>query len=212
MRSTGRTRGSRRGARCGWRRCCAGRAPGAEGTRGLAGGRGRPGPTGRRTAATGLRRSAARARGCPDSCGWCGDSSGITPAFGYGPPHPGAGGTSTLLTSALPGAHSCLIRLLHSVRHRVRNTSFPPRPRSDCRGRMKTSQVPAKDVRTCMGSSTPWSPPSPHHRGDVGVAFDQQARSRRSRHATFRCSIALPVRAPVNASPAASRRPAHDSG
>jgi hypothetical protein len=30
---------------------------------------------------------------------------GITPAFGYGAPHPGAGGTSTLLTSALPSAH-----------------------------------------------------------------------------------------------------------
>ena len=41
-------------------------------------------------------------------------------------------------------------------------SSFPLRPRFDCRGRMKTSQVPTKDVRTCMGSPTPWSPPSPH--------------------------------------------------
>ena len=40
----------------------------------------------------------------------------------------------------------------------------------------------------------------------------EQARSRHSRHATFRCSVALPVRAPVNASPVASQRPAHDSG
>ena len=40
--------------------------------------------------------------------------------------------------------------------------SFPLRPRFDCRGGMKTSQVPAKDVRTCLGSLTPWSPPSPH--------------------------------------------------
>lgn len=38
----------------------------------------------------------------------------------------------------------------------------PLRPRFDFRGRMKTSQVPAKDVRTCMGSLTPWSPSSPH--------------------------------------------------
>ena len=30
---------------------------------------------------------------------------GITPAFGYGAPHPSAGGTSTLLTHALPSAH-----------------------------------------------------------------------------------------------------------
>src|SRR5208283_4769188 len=30
---------------------------------------------------------------------------GITPAFGYSAPHPSAGGTSTLLTHALPSAH-----------------------------------------------------------------------------------------------------------
>ena len=36
--------------------------------------------------------------------------------------------------------------------------------------------------------------------------------SRRSRRSRFRCSISLPVRAPVNASPAASQRPAPDSG
>ena len=40
----------------------------------------------------------------PATCG----RRGITPAFGYGPPHPGAGGTSTLLTSALPGAYGPL--------------------------------------------------------------------------------------------------------
>ena len=44
----------------------------------------------------------------------------------------------------------------------VTESSFPLRPRFDCRGGMKTSQVPAKDVRTCLGSLTPWSPPSPH--------------------------------------------------
>ena len=42
----------------------------------------------------------------PATCG----RRGITPAFGYGPPHPGAGGTSTLLTSALPGAQYGLLR------------------------------------------------------------------------------------------------------
>ena len=52
-------------------------------------------------------------------------------------------------------------------------SSFPLRPRFDCRGGMKTSQVPTKDVRTCLGSSTPWSPSSPHRRGAVGVAFDR---------------------------------------
>ena len=33
---------------------------------------------------------------------------GITPAFGYGVPHPDARGTLTLLISALPSAHYTL--------------------------------------------------------------------------------------------------------
>ena len=37
---------------------------------------------------------------------------GVTPAFGYGTPHPSAGGTSTLLICALPGAHYGPIRHL----------------------------------------------------------------------------------------------------
>ena len=36
---------------------------------------------------------------------------GITPAFGYDTPHPGARGTLTLLISALPSAHYKAIRL-----------------------------------------------------------------------------------------------------
>ena len=36
---------------------------------------------------------------------------GITPAFGYGAPHPSAGGTSTLLTITLPSAHYGPFRL-----------------------------------------------------------------------------------------------------
>ena len=35
---------------------------------------------------------------------------GVTPAFGYDTPHPGARGTSTLLISALPSAHYRLLR------------------------------------------------------------------------------------------------------
>src|SRR6516162_6802034 len=34
---------------------------------------------------------------------------GITPAFGYGAPHPSAGGTSTLLTITMPSAHYAII-------------------------------------------------------------------------------------------------------
>jgi hypothetical protein len=43
---------------------------------------------------------------------------GITPAFGYSAPHPGAGGTLTLLNSALLSAHYGSVRLPAFVHHR----------------------------------------------------------------------------------------------
>lgn len=41
---------------------------------------------------------------------------GVTPAFGYGAPHPSAGGTSTLLSNALLSTHYGQLR--PSLRHR----------------------------------------------------------------------------------------------
>ena len=63
-----------------------------------------------------------------------------------------------------------------------------------------------------MGSSTPWSPTSPHHIGDVGVAFDRRHSLGSPDKQPFDAPFALPIRTPVNASPVASRRPTHDSG
>jgi hypothetical protein len=40
---------------------------------------------------------------------------GITPAFGYGAPHPGARGTSTLLNNVLLSTHYATVRLLGDV-------------------------------------------------------------------------------------------------
>lgn len=40
---------------------------------------------------------------------------GITPAFGYGAPHPGARGTSTLLNDVLLSTHYAALRLLGNV-------------------------------------------------------------------------------------------------
>ena len=37
------------------------------------------------------------------------------------------------------------------------------RPRHDCRGGVKTSQVPVVGLHTCLGSQTPRSPPVPRH-------------------------------------------------
>src|SRR4051812_40810951 len=41
---------------------------------------------------------------------------GITPAFGYGAPHPSARGTPTLLNNALLSAHYEPVRLPHQAR------------------------------------------------------------------------------------------------
>jgi hypothetical protein len=59
---------------------------------------------------------------------------GITPAFGYSAPHPGAGGTLTLLNSALLSAHYGTVRLLQHVHIRrsvygLRGPALIVRPR-----------------------------------------------------------------------------------
>jgi hypothetical protein len=59
---------------------------------------------------------------------------GITPTFGYSAPHPGAGGTSTLLNNALLSAHYGTVRLLQRVHVRraacgLRGPALIARPR-----------------------------------------------------------------------------------
>ena len=57
---------------------------------------------------------------------------GITPAFGYGAPHPSTRGTSTLLSNALLSAHYAGIRLLADVDiGRARPCAFPDLPTAD---------------------------------------------------------------------------------
>ena len=49
---------------------------------------------------------------------------GVTPAFGYDTPHPGARGTLTLLIHALPSAHYALLRLLTRLPPGLRFTNL----------------------------------------------------------------------------------------
>src|SRR5713101_3306419 len=56
---------------------------------------------------------------------------GITPAFGYGPPHPSARRTSTFLNNALLSTHYRAVRLPRSVRHRCTSLDFPTRPKAN---------------------------------------------------------------------------------
>src|SRR5216684_2688191 len=68
---------------------------------------------------------------------------GITPAFGYGAPHPSTSGTSTHLNTSLPSAHYRSVRLPKSVRHRRTSLDFPTRPKATAAwGGLGTSRFP----------------------------------------------------------------------
>jgi hypothetical protein len=75
---------------------------------------------------------------------------GITPAFGYGAPHPSAEGTSTPLTHALPSAHYGGVRLPTPAHHALWLSSLP---HADQDGgcllvKRETSQVPTQSFGT----------------------------------------------------------------
>jgi len=98
---------------------------------------------------------------------------GITPAFGYGAPHPSAEGTSTPLIHALPSAHYSGVRLPASVHHRLRLIAFPMRARGEhClwpdAGSPSFRCIPfARDVFFDPGRVAP-----PRVNGAAHVAFD----------------------------------------
>ena len=79
--------------------------------------------------------------------------------------------------------------------------AIPLRPRDD----METSQVPMQCVRTCLGSSTPLDSETPldsdppRHIGESDADFGHDKGLGIPNFRPFRCSIALPARAPVNA-------------
>src|ERR1019366_4967133 len=85
---------------------------------------------------------------------------GITPAFGYGAPHPSARGTSTLLNNALLSAHYAAVRLpaavhLGLIAHRLL-PAFPVLPTTDGHGASRFSRAQrAPSFYACVGSSTP---------------------------------------------------------
>ena len=78
---------------------------------------------------------------------------GITPAFGYGDPHPSAGGTPTLLTNTLPSAHYEPLRHpLDPGTHGVCRAGYP---------RDQPSGLPVLLVVPCWHAVT-------HHPGEAG--------------------------------------------
>jgi hypothetical protein len=103
---------------------------------------------------------------------------GITPAFGYSAPHPSAEGTLTLLTHALPSTHYGGVRLLVSVRHRLRLLAFPMRTATlgtNTRPRRPDTRSPsfrcdpfARDVALDPGRAS-----APRNDGAAHVAFER---------------------------------------
>ena len=82
-----------------------------------------------------------------------------------------------------------------SVSETLLSSAIPLRPRDG----METSQVPVQCVRACLGSSTPRDSDSPCHSGESDAAFGQTKSLGIPNFLPFRCSIAPPARAPVNA-------------
>src|SRR6267378_2161192 len=132
---------------------------------------------------------------------------GITPAFGYGPPHPSARRTSTFLNNALLSTQYGAVRLLQSVRVRrvalrLRGpASFPCGPRRS-RGLPVLVHVVSPRARVLRLRRT-----------DCSLAFIAKQpcclppirRESASWFCVFRSSIARPTDTPVYASSGISR-------
>src|SRR5450755_3060345 len=78
---------------------------------------------------------------------------GITPAFGYGAPHPSARGTSTLLINALLSAHYSAVRILTEHRFPFRFCLLGRLPRC-CWGLCQSSKGHALFFRTVPSANT----------------------------------------------------------
>ena len=138
---------------------------------------------------------------------------GITPAFGYGAPHPSIRGTSTHLSTSLPNAQCRSVRLPRSVRHRRTSLDFPMRPRATA----------------ALGKPGIFRFPSEVSTHVHGVS-DRAGLGHTSRYRCTRCCLPLPptasasrsefltrlntrpARSPVNASTPPLRADPHDSG
>jgi hypothetical protein len=138
---------------------------------------------------------------------------GITPAFGYGAPHPSARGTSTPLSSALLSAHYTSVRPLRRVhagctafclfppvcrRFRHRHPGGLPVPVHEVSRRARVLRLRGA-VRQLASTAA------------VHVAFTVRYQLG-APDSFFRSSITRPTYAPVYASMAASRPTTQDSG
>jgi hypothetical protein len=138
---------------------------------------------------------------------------GITPAFGYSAPHPGAGGTSTLMNNALLSAHYGSVRLPVFVHHRLLSLDFPMRPARAGRSRANpgSPNFRSRCVPACQGHRPRRTPVR------LAIAHDRMLPSASCqgvgvlKFGVFRGSITWPAVPPVNASYMALQPCPHDS-
>ena len=138
---------------------------------------------------------------------------GITPAFGYGPPHPSARRTSTFLNNALLSTHYRSVRLPRSVRHRRTSLDFPTRPKATAAlGGLGISRFPCEVSAYVHGVSDRaglWRT-SRYRRSRWGLPLLLTASA--SRRKILTRLNTRPARSPVNASTLLLQAAPHDSG
>jgi hypothetical protein len=137
---------------------------------------------------------------------------GITPAFGYGAPHPSTNGTSTHRNTSLPSAHYRAVRLPRSVRHRRTSLDSPMRPKTTAAlGGLGISRFPREVspyVHGVFDRAGLWHT-SRYRRTRWGLPLSPTASTSRSKFLT-RLNT-RPARSPANASTPPLRAAPHDS-
>ena len=136
---------------------------------------------------------------------------GVTPAFGYGAPHPSAEGTSTPLTHALPSAHYGQVRLLWAAHRRLRPPAFPARSsQNSARTVQRSPGSRAEGVCACQGLRRRGADPC------LAIAtravLPSAGRKASAPRSWFSPLNGWPALSPANASLRSSRDAAHDSG
>jgi hypothetical protein len=106
------------------------------------------------------------------------------------------------------------VRLPTLVHRGLTASAFPPRPAPPSsageRGISRFSRMKVPYVPGFLDRAGPTG--DSRHNATGGIAFRPIRRRRHPEQVSFRGSIAQPARTPVNASPAPSRTPTHDSG
>ena len=138
---------------------------------------------------------------------------GITPAFGYGAPHPSSHRTSTHLSTSLPSAHCKAVGLPRFVRHRRTSLDFPTRPKATAAlGDPGISRFPFEVLPYVHGVCDRAGLQCTSRYRCTGWSLPHLLTASASRSEFLTRLNTRPARSLVNASTPPSRAAPHDSG